>query len=257
MWRVAGFALAIAIAMGGVGCGGVSGSPGGGFGSLGGGSGDTEVSTSAISISPSSAAAGSPDVVLTITGSNFLGARHNFSQAVWSSNGSQTELATTFVSSTQLTAVVPANLLISPVSAQVFVRTGDPMGDLPLRRSDPAGFTVTALPVGAASISSISPETVTAGSSDLTVTITGSNFDFERLHMSIAFWSASPRGTHCCDKGLETTFLSSTQLTAVIPAALLQSPVTAYVYVETGDPIGMSDGVSYPKTNSVTFTVGQ
>ena len=214
-------------------------------------------SANAISISPSGAVAGSADVLLTITGSNFSGTRHNFSQAVWSNNGSQTPLATTFVSSTQLTAVVAANLLISPVAAQVFVQTGDPMGDLPLQNSGPAGFSVTAVPVGTATISSISPESVTAGSPDITVTITGSNFDFQRLHMSIAFWSTSPNGTHCCDKGLETTFLSSTQLTAVIPAALLQIPVTAYVYVETGDPMEMSDGVSYPKSNSVTFTVGQ
>jgi len=217
---------------------------------------DGRTSLNSISISPTSVVAGSADLTLTITGSHFLPrAQHKWSQAVWSSNGSQTELATTFVSTSQLTAVVPANLLISPGTAQVFVQTGDPMGDLPLRKSGPAGFSVTGLPVGLASISSISPESVTAGSSDITVTITGSNFDFERHRMSIAFWSTSPAGTHCCDKGLKTTFLSSTQLTAAIPAAWLQSPVTAYLYVETGDPMGMSDGVSYPKTDPVTFTV--
>lgn len=214
-------------------------------------------SEDSISISPTSAVAGSPDVLLTITGSNFAGARHNFSQAVWSSNGSETRLATTFVSSTQLTAVVPANLLISPVAAQVFVQTGDPMGDLPLRKSGSAGFSVTALPVGAARIFSISPASAIAGSFDTTLTIIGDNFDNQRLHASIVGWSTNPDDPHCCNTWLQTTFVSSTQLVAVIPAPLLQSPVTAYVFVETGDPQGIGDGVSYPRSNSITFSVGQ
>jgi len=213
-------------------------------------------SPNSFSISPTSAVAGSLDVLLTITGSNFLGRPHNFSQAVWSSNGSDTGLATTFLSSTQLTAIVPADLLISPVSAQVFLLTGDRMGDLPLQKSGPAGFSVTALPVGAATITSISPESAPAGSSDVTVTIDGSNFDQQRFHNSIVGWSTTPNDPHCCNTWLETTFVSSTQLIAVIPAVLLQSPVTAQVFVETGDPQGIGDGVSYPRSNSVTFAVG-
>ena len=219
--------------------------------------GHREPSPNFITISPASVEVGSADLTLTIIGSNFLGAHHNFSQAVWSSNGTDILLATTFMSSTQLTAVVPANLLATLVTAQVFVQTGDPMGDLTLRKSSPAGFSVTARPVTPASISSISPESVTAGSSDIAVTITGSNFDFARRHMSLAFWSSSPTGTHCCDTGLKTTFISSNELITVIPATLLQSPTTGYLYVETGDPQGISDGVSYPKSNSVTFTVSE
>jgi hypothetical protein len=208
-----------------------------------------------ITISPTSAVAGSPDLVLTITGSNFEGARHNFSQAVWSSNGSQTPLATTFGSSTQLKAVVSANLLISPVAAQVFVQTGDPMGDLPPRKSGSAGFSVTTAAVGPAMITSISPPRAPAGSSDIVVTITGANFDAQRLHMSIAGWSAVPGAPHCCITWLDTRFVSTTELTAVIPAALLQEPRAAEVFVETGDPQGISDGVSYPRSNSVSFSV--
>lgn len=212
--------------------------------------------TDSISVSPASAAAGSADLVLSITGSNFSGTRHNFSQAVWSSNGSQTLLATTFVSGTQLTAVVPAALLISPVSAQVFVQTGDPMGDVPLRKSVVAGFSVTALPVGLATIRSISPAGASSGSSDLTLTISGTNFSDERFHTSIVGWFTNdPTDTECCNLWLNTTFVSSSQLVAVIPAALLKSPGNARVFVVTGDPQGISDGVSYPRSNSVTFTV--
>ena len=213
-------------------------------------------SANALSISPTSAVAGSADLLLTITGSNFDNRRHNFSQAVWSANGSQTLLATTFVSSTQLTAVAPANLLISPVGAQVFVQTGDPMGDLPLRKSGSAGFSVTALPVGAATISSISPTSAPAGSSDLTVVIEGSNFDNQRFHKSVAFWTTDPSNLHDYGTMLDTTFVSSSQLIAVIPAALLRKPVSVQVVVLTGDVMGMSDGFfGYPRTNSVSFTV--
>ena len=50
-------------------------------------------------------------------------------------------LATTFVSATQLTAVVPRALLSAPVIAEVFVETGDPMGDN-ASTAGPASFTV-------------------------------------------------------------------------------------------------------------------
>ena len=77
-----------------------------------------------ISISPTSAVAGSPDLTLTVVGSNFLGETHNFSKAVWSANGSNTLLATSFVSSTKLMAVIPAALLRNPGTAEVSCRPG-------------------------------------------------------------------------------------------------------------------------------------
>jgi hypothetical protein len=97
-----------------------------------------------ISISPTDAVAGRPDLVLNITATtaSFAGARHNRSWAVWSVNGSNTVLATNFLSSTQLTAVIPATLITAPVAAQVFVMTGDPMGDV-LLQSNSIGFRVS------------------------------------------------------------------------------------------------------------------
>jgi hypothetical protein len=53
-----------------------------------------------------------------------------------------TVLATTFVSSTPLTAVIPTTLMTTPVAAQVFVLTGDPMGDF-LLQSNSIGFRVS------------------------------------------------------------------------------------------------------------------
>ena len=85
-----------------------------------------------ISISPTTVAAGNSDLVLTVTGTHFVSAANTKSIVVWSVNGTQTSLQTTFNSSTQLTAVVPAALLVNPLTAQVFVATGDPSGSASL-----------------------------------------------------------------------------------------------------------------------------
>ena len=108
-----------------------------------GGSGSTSY-TPGISISPVSVLAGSPDLELTVTGRGFADQHHNKSTVVWSVNGSDTFLATTFVSSTEVTAVIPATLLAHPVVAKVLVETGDPMGSAPLSRTNTIDFTVTA-----------------------------------------------------------------------------------------------------------------
>ena len=77
-----------------------------------------------ISISATSAAAGSPDFTLTIASSfgQFYNTADNLSQAVWLVNGSDNVLSTTFVSNSMLTAVIPAAFLSNPVKAQVFER---------------------------------------------------------------------------------------------------------------------------------------
>ena len=200
-----------------------------------------------ISISPISSIAGSPDLVLTVSGSNFAHATNNKSVVVWSANGSDTFLETTFVSSTELTAVIPAALLANPVTAKVLVETGDPMGSLPFLKSNSITFSVTTTSSGPFSISSISLMSAVAGSPDLTLTVTGSQFVNDVHNKSFVVWSANGS-----DTSLHTTFDSNTQLTAVIPAALLANPVTAQVLVERGDPMG---SVPFLKSNSISFRV--
>ena len=95
------------------------------------------------SISPTSALAGSSDLLLTVTGNGFVGTIHNKRWPIWSANGTDTILATTFVSNTQLTAVVPAALLSSALTAQVSIQYGDPMGDGPFSKSNSLNFKVT------------------------------------------------------------------------------------------------------------------
>jgi hypothetical protein len=202
-----------------------------------------------ISISATSAAAGSPDFTLTITSSfgQFYNTADNFSQAVWLVNGSDNVLSTTFVSSSKLTAVIPAALLSNPVKAQVFVETGDPKGSVSPSKSFSVFFNVTPGPPGPQI--SVSPTSASSGGSDLTLTVTESagQFDNALQNLSRAVWSVNG-----VDNVLTTTFVSNSMLTAVVPATLLSGQAEAEVFVETGDPAGSAPLV---KSSSVTFDV--
>ena len=106
------------------------------------------------------------------------------------------------------------------------------------------------------SVSLISPGTVAAGSTDVTITIDGSNFGhYGHFIWSTAFWTTNGN-LHDTGTWLTTTIVSSNQLTAVIPATLLQNPTSVQIVVMNGDIQGMSDGFfGYPRSNVVTFTV--
>lgn len=109
------------------------------------------------SISPMSAVAGSPNLNLTITGTNLASTGpHNSRLAVWSTNG--TILLPSSASSTELVVVVPAALMTVPVTAQVFIEYGDVMGDVPLGHSNSVSFVVTA-----ANVASVSPASAVLG----------------------------------------------------------------------------------------------
>src|SRR5207249_3324100 len=82
---------------------------------------------------------------------------------------------------------------------------------------------------------SISPNCVTTGSTDFTLTVNGTNF----VSTSTVNWNGT---------ALTTTFVSSIQLTATVPAANLATAGTASVTVVNPAPGG---GTS----NSVTFSI--
>ena len=160
------------------------------------------------SLSPSSAPAGSPDLTLTVNGSGFLApsiistAQIPGTTVTW--NGAS--LTTTYVSSTQLTAIVPAALLATPGSASVSV-TGQPTpSSLPFGIT--AGLTLT----------SLSPPATTSGGPQFNLTVNGTGFTSSTL----VTWNGSV---------LSTTFISSTQLNAIVPAALIAQPGSASVSV--------------------------
>src|SRR4029077_6553791 len=67
-------------------------------------------------------------------------------------------------------------------------------------------------------ISSLSPNCIGAGGPDFTLTVNGNNF----ASATTVNWNGSP---------LATTFVSSTKLTATVPASLIATPDTALITV--------------------------
>lgn len=198
------------------------------------------------SITPASAPPGSPNLTITINGTNFENSGMVRSQAVWSVNNQVTPLNTTIISSTQLTAIIPASLLNSRSTAQIEIENYDTAAGMIRATSNSLSFSVeTPLP-GSVSISSISPASAIAGSPDLTVTITGQNFATAGpKFFNQAVWSVN---------GTQTMLAAGngqTQITAIIPAALLKNPVVAYMFVQIID----QDGTPLSISQSLSFTV--
>jgi hypothetical protein len=175
-------------------------------------------------VTPNSAPAGGSDLAITIQGANFACA---VSVAYW--NG--TPLHTSYVSPTQLAAVVPAALTATPGVASVTVINQATGGG----SSAPAPFTVAAAlpPVMAA----VTPNSAPAGGGAVTITIQGSNF---LPGASTAYWNGIP---------IATTYVSPTQLTAVVSAALIATPGAASVSVINQTSAG---GASLPATFNIT-----
>jgi uncharacterized protein (TIGR03437 family) len=173
------------------------------------------------SISPTSVPAGSAAITLTVNGSGFIPA----SKVV---TVPDQPLTTTYVSFTQLTATVPASVLAAPGAYDV--RVTSPGGYIsPL----PFTFTVKApTPV----LTRLTPAAVGAGGPDFTLTVTGSGFTAK----AAVSWNGTP---------LATTGVSSTQLTAAVPAALIAAPGTASVTVVNEGPL-VSNSVSFAITGA-------
>lgn len=110
------------------------------------------------SINPATASAGGPAFTLAVNGTNFVAS----SKVRW--NGQ--DLATTYVSATQLTAQVPANLIVNAGTAQVTVFTPTPGGGVTAAQS----FTINQVQIpNVASVSAasflsteIAPESIVA-----------------------------------------------------------------------------------------------
>jgi hypothetical protein len=177
------------------------------------------------SMSPASAPLFSPDTVLTVNGSGFfLG---SFVQ--W--NGMN--LPTTFVSPTQLTAILSSTLFLqfSPFTfgdtAQITVFNPAPGGGA----SAPLVFSVPS-PTGVPSISSIAPNTVVAGDFSFRLVVTGSGLLNTRI-----FWG----GTQLL--GFSP---SDTEAIAFVPSAFIATAGT--VQVTAAGPGGTSNAVPFTVT---------
>jgi hypothetical protein len=211
------------------GCGGSgSGSSGSNSGS---GGGSTQVSNPAptlTSLNPASATAGAAALSITLTGTNFLSS----STASW--NG--TPLTTTYKSATSLTAQISADDLQTAGKAAVTVSNPTPGGGA----SSAITFTVNPPSNPVPVLTSLDPASAPAGSSGLTITLTGSDF----VSASTALWNRKP---------LTTGYTSATTLTAQVSAADLQTAGDATVEVSSPSPGGgTSDGLTFVVNSTST-----
>jgi hypothetical protein len=171
-------------------------------------------------ISPTTATAGAAAFPLTVNGANFT----NASTVMWGT----TSLGTGYVSASELQVTVPAALVAAEGTISVTVVTPAPGGGT----SGGSTFTVTAL---APTVSGISPTNITAGSATFPLTVSGANF----TAASTVMWGTA---------ALATTFVSSTEVTAQVAAALVAEGGTAAVTVVSPAPGGGTSGAE-------TFTI--
>jgi hypothetical protein len=212
----------------------LAGCSGGGGSNGGGGSPQTPQNPvpTVSGLTPNSATAGSAALTVTASGSGFIPA----SIIEW--NGAA--LGTTHVSSTSLTAQVPASDLSSAGTATVAVQNPAPGGGL----SSPVNFTIAS---PTPSVTSISPFSATVGGAAFTLTVSGTQF----LSSSQVLWNGSP---------VPTTYLSSTSLTAQILSSDLISVGSATVAVKSPTPGGgTSNGLTFainpPGTNLTVLDI--
>jgi hypothetical protein len=166
------------------------------------------------SLSPASATAGGAGFMLTVNGTAFT-------QGVTSMWGT-TALDTIYVSPTQLRISVPASLIQYSGTASITVITA-------AGASAPLTYTINQSPP---TISSFSTFWATAGGAAFTLSIGGSYF----TSASVVKWGLT---------SLVTTCISTTQLTAVVPASLIATPGKASISV------GTEAGTSAPFTFSI------
>jgi trimeric autotransporter adhesin len=200
---------------------------------------------------PSSVTAGSQAFTLFISGNGFVTSPP--SQVFW--NGS---MRTSAVNKTtlQLSVSILATDVANAGLAAVTVTNPEPGGP-----SLAATFTINAVQNGGPLITSLSPANAVPGSGAFTLTVNGSNFVAPTLQTpgSTVAWNSAP---------LVTTFVSSTSLTASVPASDIATPGSASVSVFNATPGGtqtfspavnftfMSGNAAFPMVASVNASGG-
>jgi hypothetical protein len=197
----------------------------GGTASLTGGSSSPGTPAITISaISPKEVPAGSTAVTVTVTGSGFP------SDSTILLNG--VAEPTTFVSSTQLQATVPATQLQTGQVLALGVRTATATAN---------ASTGTALQVDnpVPTVTTLAPAATLIGSGSTTLTITGTNF----VQGVVVTVNGSPR---------TTTYGSDTQLTVALPPTDLTAAGTLLINVTNPQPGGGASGTApFTVTNPV------
>jgi outer membrane protein assembly factor BamB len=169
------------------------------------------------SITPNSIPAGTTNVTLTATGTNFT------KTALIYIDGNA--VPTKYVSATMLTATVPNTYLAQ-------------QGEISITVADVASGGV---PTGAQTLSvapvlrSLSPSFISAGSAGFTLTVTGAQLS----STTVVYWNGT---------ALTTTFLNTSTLVAQVPSQDVASPSTVTVTLE--DPVS-----GEAPSNGLSFTV--
>lgn len=185
------------------------------------------VAPTIISISPPSAYVNSPSFTLTVTGTNFV------SGAVVYFGYDTNPLATTFISSTKLTALVPASLLTSEYNYSVFVANP---GNLD---SNTVNFAVVGLDP---SVNSVSPSSAMAGTNPGPISVNGQNF----MSGGSILLNGVP---------VSTTYLSSNQLQFTPTKAELSTARIAQISVANPRPGGISSTLNFDVTYRAKVTI--
>jgi hypothetical protein len=175
------------------------------------------------STSPTSVPASSGTFTLTINGSNF-----RTGQGPTVVKWDYSALATTYVSPTQITGVVPASLISSARTLLISVSTANGVPSNFFFTINQAKPVITSLsssnvwsPIGAAVV----------GQGDFTLIVWGNYFD----PTEVVNWGSTP---------LVTTFINSTVLTAAVPASLTATAGSVSLTVTTEG--GTSAPVAFP-----------
>jgi hypothetical protein len=192
-------------------------------------------------ISPAQANAGGQGFTLTATGTGFV------SGAIIMWNGSA--LTTTFVSTTTLTADVPASNIASAGNVQIAISipgsavsgTSSTTATGTTALSNIVLFTIDPTPPPAPTITSLQPSSIGAGSSDFILTVNGTNF-VTGTNPSVIYWN----GTQ-----MPTTVTSATQASTTILASFVTKVGSANVTISNAPSGGsVSLAVSFTITSA-------
>ncbi len=193
----------------------LSGCAGGGSGSTGGGGGTTTPTPAVTSISPTTVAAGSNALTLTVNGSGFI------STSAVQVGG--TAESTTYVSAAQLTATVPAGQIANGAELPVTVLNGSVSSSgaaVNLEVDNPAP-----------AVTSLNPASEVEGTASATVVVSGTGF----VPSTVINVNGSAR---------TTTFTSSTQVSVVLTAADLAADANLSLMAVNPTPGGGSSAAA-------------
>jgi subtilisin family serine protease len=175
------------------------------------------------SVSPTTVPLDGPSYTLTVNGTGFVP-----TSVV---NFNLYDQPTTYVSSTQLTAEIPAQSIAQVISSTyVWVTNPAPSGGQ-------SNLVTVNVSTGAPTITSITPTTVTAGSFSFTLAINGSGFGPVSVN-----WNGAPLA------GGGSFSFNPNQLLVGVSYTMIQKPGTVQISVSNGPPGGGS-------SNTVTFTI--